>query len=102
MVVGHLLLMRLVFTLSPPPQYTHTHKQEIGYSGGYKDCGVLSVEHLGKPHGKYDGFCVTHLYQADSLELNSSDFQWTVVPEPLATRLRTSMSIGGSASFFRL
>ena len=56
--------------------------QACGYKGEYKICGVLGVEHFGK---KTDGFCITVLLQALSMELGGSgkgSFQWTPVTDP--------------------
>ena len=56
--------------------------QACGYKGEYKICGVLGVEHFGK---KTDGFCITVLLQALSMDLGKAgkgSFQWTPVTVP--------------------
>lgn len=49
--------------------------------------GVASVEHLGRPHGKYDGICVSILVEVDSLELQSSEYQWMKPEQDIQQKL---------------
>ena len=64
------------------------------------------MEHSGKPHGKFDGFCVTYILKADSLDLGSKskgqEFEWTVVTDPLMSQLRVALTSEGSARFIQL
>ena len=80
--------------------HTHTHTQECGYHGEYRDCGVLSMEHLGKT---FDGFCLTCVLAASSTELSQdSKYEWAVVTDVTCVeRLRVALrgDILGCASF---
>jgi hypothetical protein len=55
--------------------------QACGCHGAHNLVGVVSVEHLGRPNGVYDGICISLLVEVDSLVLESSEYQW-VKPEP--------------------
>lgn len=67
--------------------------QACGYQENFKVCGVLGVEHFGK---KADGFCMTVLVQAESMELGKtgkgSSYQWTAVTDaPTALSLKNAV-----------
>ena len=49
--------------------------------------GVVSVEHLGHPHGEFDGICVSILVEVDSLELRSSEYQWMKPEQDIQQKL---------------
>ena len=66
--------------------------QACGYNGGFEVCGVLGVEHFGK---KTDGFCITLLVKAESMELGKtgkgSSYQRTAVTDaPTALSLKNA------------
>ena len=76
------------------PNPTHTF-QACGYTENFKTIGVLSVEHLGSPHGVYDGLCLSLVLLASSRELGGAGglSQWVRVEEPMCLqRLRTAVS----------
>ena len=78
----------------PPPTHTHTF-QACGYTKSFKTKGVLSVEHLGSPHGVYDGLCLSLVLLASSRELDGAGnlSRWVRVEEETSLqRLRTAMT----------
>jgi len=61
------------------------------------------VEHSGKPHRQYDGFCATFILQLHTLELASRDCEWIAVDDDnLVEKLRKAMADGGTATFMRI
>lgn len=53
---------------------------------------MLSLEHLGSPHGKYDGICVSVLLEADTQDLEShGDYTWTTVNQTLEKQLQDAL-----------
>ena len=74
---------------------------------------MLSMEHLGKPSGTFDGFCLTLVLTASSMDLTPGskikgqehigEYEWMVVSDQTcAERLRLAMSEGGCASLMQL
>lgn len=52
---------------------------------------MLSLEHLGRPCGVYDGMCVSVLVEACTRELETSEFVWTQVKHTLEKRLKDAL-----------
>lgn len=52
------------------------------------------MEHVGKPAGVYDGFCISVVISAESTELEqTSVYEWKAIEDgPTAERLRTATS----------
>ena len=76
--------------------------QACSYKGEYKICGVLGVEHFGK---KTDGFCITLLVKAESMELGKtgkgSSYQWTAVTDaPTALSLKNAVVTNFGCSIY--
>jgi len=60
---------------------------------------VLSLEHLGRPNGVYDGMCLSLLVEVKSLELKCSDYQWATPDHSLQQMLQEAMANSAEISF---
>ncbi len=51
-------------------------------------CGVISLEHVGRPHGRFDGMCVSVLVEAMSRDLDTTTpYSWSKVEGNLRTKV---------------
>ena len=67
--------------------------QTCGYRGDYKLHGVLSLEHLGRPTGVYDGVCISVLLIAASKDMQEgTDYEWMPVDISLVELLKKSLN----------
>ena len=54
---------------------------------------MLSLEHLGHPHGVHDGMCISILLEANSRELEKGrGYQWQPVPETLQEMVKDALA----------
>lgn len=54
---------------------------------------MLSLEHLGRPHGSCDGICISVLVEASTRDLDKTgEYHWTPVEQGLEARLRDALS----------
>ena len=67
--------------------------QVCGYQGEYKVRGVLSLEHLGCPHGVHDGMCISVLLEAKTAELKDGGrgYQWCKINQKLEERVKEAL-----------
>lgn len=49
------------------------------------------MEHLGRPHGTYDGICVSVLLGADTHDLGDKGYRWTAVDQKLKKQLTDAL-----------
>ena len=57
-------------------------------------CGVLSLEHLGRPHGVCDGMCVSVLVEFESTALagaGASRYKWELVSKDMEMQLHDAL-----------
>ena len=53
---------------------------------------MLSLEHVGRPHGINDGICISILLKASTKELHGAAYKWTTVEGPLEKQLRDTLN----------
>lgn len=67
--------------------------QTCGYKGEYSIKGVLSLEHLGRPHGVHDGMCISILLEAKSADLESGrGYEWCLLKQDLVDPIQHALA----------
>lgn len=56
-------------------------------------CGVLSLEHLGRPQGICDGMCVSVLVELESTALRpgATQYKWELVTKDMKQQLQDAL-----------